>query len=43
MKASREYGYGATSADCGSHRFLLTRRTQTMRTVAGFADVAYVV
>ncbi len=37
MKASREYGRGATSADRGSHRFLLTKRTQTMRTVAGFA------
>src|SRR6266567_2984880 len=28
MKASREYGRGATSADRGSHRFLLTRRTR---------------
>jgi hypothetical protein len=37
MKASREYGRGATSADRGSHRFLLTKRTQTMRTAARFA------
>src|SRR5260370_6566457 len=37
MKASREYGRGATSADRGSPRFLLTRRTQGTRTAAGFA------
>jgi hypothetical protein len=37
MKASREYGRGATSADRGSHRFLLTRRTRSVLTAAGFA------
>jgi len=37
MKASREYGRGATSADRGSHRFLLTKRTQGTRTAARFA------
>jgi hypothetical protein len=37
MKASREYGRGATSAGHGSHRFLLTKRTQGTRTAARFA------
>jgi hypothetical protein len=37
MKASREYGRGATSADHGSDRFLLTKRTQGTRTATGFA------
>jgi hypothetical protein len=37
MKASREYGRGAASADHGSDRFLLTKRTQGTRTGARFA------
>jgi hypothetical protein len=37
MKASRKYGRGATSADHGSNRFLLTKRTQGTRTATGFA------
>lgn len=37
MKASREYGRGATSADHGSDRFLLTKRPQGVLTAARFA------
>jgi hypothetical protein len=37
MKASRKYGCGATSADHGSDRFLLTKRTQGTRTATWFA------
>jgi hypothetical protein len=37
MKASREYGRGATSADHGSDRFLLTKRTQGTRTATRLA------
>jgi len=37
MKASRQYGRGATSGERGSHRFLLTRRTQGTRTATRFA------
>src|SRR5215471_13756779 len=37
MKASREYGRGATSVGHGSHRFLLTKRTQGTRTATRFA------
>jgi hypothetical protein len=37
MKASREYGRGATSAGHGSHRFLLSKRTRGTRTATRFA------
>jgi hypothetical protein len=37
MKAFREYCRGATSAAHGSHRFLLTKRTQGTRTATRFA------
>jgi len=37
MKASRKYGRGATSADHGSDRFLLTKRTRGTRTATRFA------
>ena len=37
MKAPRKYSRGATPADRGSHRFLLTRRTQGMLTVPALA------
>jgi hypothetical protein len=37
MKASREYGRGATSAGHGSGRFFLAKRTQGARTATGFA------
>jgi hypothetical protein len=37
MKASREYGRGATSADHGSDRFLLTKRPQGILTAARLA------
>jgi hypothetical protein len=37
MKASRKYSHGATSAEHGSHRFLLTKRTQGTRTATRFA------
>jgi sugar lactone lactonase YvrE len=37
MKASREYGRGATAVGHSSHRFLLTKRTQGARTATRFA------
>jgi hypothetical protein len=37
MKASREHGRGATPADHGSDRFLLTKRTQGVLTATRFA------
>lgn len=37
MKASGKYSHGATSAERGSHRFLLTKRTQGTRTATRFA------
>jgi len=37
MKASREYSRGATSADRGSHRFLLIKRTQGVLTATRLA------
>jgi hypothetical protein len=37
MKASREYGRGATSVGHGSGRFFLAKRTQGARTATGFA------
>ena len=37
MKAPRKYSRGATPAGRGSHRFLLTRRTQGMLTVPALA------